>query len=507
MGRKSRKIRERRAREAEFKRVYVDAPPPRYPAHPLPSAGTTGSERLLAKLAKDTFLSLWSYPNVVRAERRPNGGTQGKEIADLLVVFDNDVVLFSDKDCAFGDTGNLQVDWSRWYRKAVEKAAAQLWGAERQIRADPTNIFLDARCQVRLPIPLPAAPQMRIHRIVVAHGASDRCAKHLGGSGSLVIAPDIVGDAHTTGDHPFAIGTIDRSKPFVHVLDDRSLLLLMEYLDTVSDFVGYLRKKEALIQSGRLAVAMGEEALLGQYVGALNGEGEHDFVVSPDIERISLREDRWHRFLESPELRSKLAADRVSYLWDGLIEEFTGHFRAGTSDFLSEVGSVAEDFEKVLRFFARENRTRRRMLADNIRDMLARTPAAQRRIRYVPPSRPGDPYWVFLLLPFAHNLPVATTYEHYRTIRRRHLEDCMSVVKLLNPDAMDLVGFATESGRLEVGHGSEDAGYLDAREWTPERDADARDVQVKAQILMNPDRLPTNVAEYPASRSRRPEKA
>jgi hypothetical protein len=189
-------------------------------------------------------------------------------------------------------------------------------------------------------------------------------------------------------------------------------------------------------------------------------------------------------------------------MWDGLIEEFAGHFRAGTSHFISEIGSPSDDFEKVLRFFARENRTRRRMLAENIRDMLARTPATQRRIRVVPPSLPGDPYWLFLLFPFAHHLPGATSYEHYRAVRRRHLEDCMSVVKLKFPDALDIVGFATESGRLDVGHGSEDAGYLDAREWTPEREADAREVQVKARILVRPDQLATSIAEYPASRTR-----
>jgi hypothetical protein len=52
-----------------------------------------------------------------------------------------------------------------------------------------------------------------------------------------------------TGDRPFAIGTISNSKPFVHVLDDESLILLMGYLDTVSDFVSYLRKKESLVFS------------------------------------------------------------------------------------------------------------------------------------------------------------------------------------------------------------------------------------------------------------------
>src|SRR5262245_35921057 len=106
MGRKSREKRERRAREDEFHRHYGGPPQIRYPVRPRASAGTTGSERLLAKLAKETFLSLWSYPNVVRDE--PQGkGVIAKEIADLMVVFEDDVVLFSGKDCAFPSSGNL----------------------------------------------------------------------------------------------------------------------------------------------------------------------------------------------------------------------------------------------------------------------------------------------------------------------------------------------------------------------------------------------------------------
>jgi hypothetical protein len=122
---------------------------------------------LLAKLARTTFLSLWSYPNVVRDEPQKKG-ILGKEIADLLVVFENDIVLFSDKDCVFPSTGNLDVDWSRWYRKAVEKAANQLWGAERHIRAHSNGIFIDPKCTLMLPIPLPFPERIRVHRVVVA---------------------------------------------------------------------------------------------------------------------------------------------------------------------------------------------------------------------------------------------------------------------------------------------------------------------------------------------------
>ena len=52
--------------------------------------GTTASERYLAQLAERTFLSLWSYLNIHRSQDR-------KEVCDLLVVFEKDVIIFSDR--------------------------------------------------------------------------------------------------------------------------------------------------------------------------------------------------------------------------------------------------------------------------------------------------------------------------------------------------------------------------------------------------------------------------
>ena len=55
--------------------------------------GITDSERLLTRLAKKAFLSLWSYSNVFTDEGRTAGKGDGKELCDLLVVFGNDVLL------------------------------------------------------------------------------------------------------------------------------------------------------------------------------------------------------------------------------------------------------------------------------------------------------------------------------------------------------------------------------------------------------------------------------
>lgn len=74
----------------------------------LPGEGVTAAERYLARLCKRSFLSLWSYPAVFRDQGRPGGKGDGKEVCDLLVVFENNVIIFSDKDCEFRGTGDLE---------------------------------------------------------------------------------------------------------------------------------------------------------------------------------------------------------------------------------------------------------------------------------------------------------------------------------------------------------------------------------------------------------------
>ncbi len=87
------------------------------------SEGLTASEQLLAELCDRSFLKLWTYPNLFK---KPS-----KELTDLLVVFGSDVLLFSDKSCAFPDTGDATLDWTRWYRKSIARSAHQVDQAER----------------------------------------------------------------------------------------------------------------------------------------------------------------------------------------------------------------------------------------------------------------------------------------------------------------------------------------------------------------------------------------
>lgn len=224
--------------------------------------GITPSEQYLAERCEKSFLSLWSYPNVYRSD--------GKEVCDLLVVFGDDVLIFSDKSCAFPNAGNEVLDWRRWYQRSIEKSADQIFGAERWIKTYPQRLYLDARCTQPFPMMFADPNRLRFHRIVVALGAGERCRRALGGSGSLMLAPFMASPLESRPDlasnRPFCIGQVRPKKGFVHVLDDFTLGLLLLELDTITDFVRYLVAKEAWISSGKLHMAAGEEEILAHYL-------------------------------------------------------------------------------------------------------------------------------------------------------------------------------------------------------------------------------------------------
>jgi multidrug transporter EmrE-like cation transporter len=177
-----------------------------------------------------------------------------------LVVFDNHIIIFSDKDCEFPNIEDIELAWKRWYKKAVKKSADQIYGAERWILKYPDRLFLDQTCKIPFPINLPSTERTKVHRILVAHSASTKCAEILGGSGSLMIDTEIVGDAQ-----PFTIGKVEQSKGYIHLLDDTSLDILLNTLDTIPDFVSYLEKKEQFLTKGVAVFSTGREELLSTY--------------------------------------------------------------------------------------------------------------------------------------------------------------------------------------------------------------------------------------------------
>jgi hypothetical protein len=209
-------------------------------------------------------------------------------------------------------------------------------------------------------------PSPEFHRIVVAHDASRACKEKMGGSGSLMIDSSVVGDAHLS-HFPFMIGQLEPAKGYVHVFDDTTLNIVMSTLDTISDFTAYLTKEEKFLTAVRKVFAAGEEELLAIYLRNLNADGEHDFVIDGNYDSLAFEEGFWEAFGRSPERQAQIESDRISYLWDALIEKFASQLMTGRQYFTT--GHPLREQEAAFRLLAREPRTIRRMLAKSLHEV------------------------------------------------------------------------------------------------------------------------------------------
>jgi hypothetical protein len=300
-------------------------------------APLTPSEQFAHSICTNSFLSLWCYNN-------PKG-KNGKELCDILVVCEPDIVIFSVKDIALHNPED-QIQEERWQRKAVDESVRQLYGAAKWLNKAACVIHADGSQGIALP----AIGTRRIHRVAIAFGSAGKCSIRSGD----------FGEGH------------------VHVFTEQTLVDVLTELDTISDFVHYLAAKEHFLTNCGGIVIEGTEAdLLGVYI-----HGGRTFPEKADF--LMLGPAIWDEVRSKPEFKARKVADRESYSWDELIEMLAEN--EGHDD--SEFGLSYRDREFVMRGMAREDRFCRRLLAKHLREFLLAAKAGMTRSRIMQsPSR------------------------------------------------------------------------------------------------------------------------
>lgn len=442
------------------------------------AAGKTGSERKLLQLVRGSILSLWSIPGPYTDDGLArNGG--GKELCDLLVIFGDDVIVFSDKECAFPGGDNAVVAWARWYKRAVEKSARQLVGASRVLSKPTTQLFVDAACTIPLPLRLPNLERMRVHLVAVAHGSVDAAEQHWrayggapGSTGSLMLNTQLIGSDHER--EAFQIGWPAGKDHFVHVFDSLTLALLLTELDTVADFTDYLAKKEALLKESQCEFLIpGEEDLLTAYLMNVDKGKEHQFRRFEPGTHVVMREGCWAEYKAGPLYRMRAEANFLSHLWDDLIEYQASHLIHGSSEnpFGGQEKYDARIGEYLLRVMASENRLSRRALGATLREGRSVSSESKRWCRTIvcPSTRR---LYCFVFVP---HFPDQQSHEEYRNYRQYLLRLYCEGALLRFPEAKEFVGIAPEpynSDRVSV-----DFVLGQAREGTGITDADRVDLE------------------------------
>jgi hypothetical protein len=418
------------------------------------SSGQTRTEQLLSELCDQTFLKLWSYSNPFKSD--------GKELCDLIAIFDDHVFLMFDRESRKFDTSEKDVllTWERWKKEVVDKQIKTAEGAKRYVSGQQL-IYLDAR--QRIPLPVKISPQrLKVHKIVVAHGAAEACKNFSPDNiyGSLAIS--YAGDKSTSA-LPFMLD-LDKVDP-VHVFDSHNLEIVLRELDTVEDFVQYIVAKEDAIRRYDFLLYCGEEDLLAHYFFNFDQQTKKHRIGTADskVNSIMVGEGEWQDFVGSKQYKLKKEADKVSYLWDEIIQRTCDNALKGTL-----IGTAdAFDSRSAIYEMAKEPRFSRRALSENMIRAIQNFPenltGLARNLSFMPSFFPETGY-VFLQIKH----PNISDYDNeYRPRRQAVLQIACGAAKNKFPHLKKVVGIAIDAPKF-TDTNSEDFLLLECENWSTE---------------------------------------
>ena len=356
--------------------------------------------------------------------------------------------------------------------------------------------------ELTIPFPIPVNPgAMIVHKIIVAHGASEACLKWSDDNitGSLAVSYSL--DSGEIGV-PFHV-SLDKSDP-VHLFDSHNLSIVLGELDTVHDFTSYLDAKVAAIQKLDMLTFCGEEDLLGHYFVNLDKDTGRHFigVTDPDINFVMIGEGEWNSFVETAAYRRKKKADEISYFYDELIQKTCQNALDGRLMGNADVWAGPSAIKEL----AKEPRFMRRALAAKMIEMVGKfprqPPPLYRTTNFMPSYDPEKGY-VFLQLHVAD----PGDYEgEYRPKKQELLKIACGVARNKFPHLKKIVGIAIDAPVTD-GPNSEDFILMDCSDWSEEVRAHFDEVNVHHQFFSSRFTKTTNrtVTEFPRDESERPD--
>lgn len=418
------------------------------------SQGVTLTENFLANLCERTFLKLWSYPNPYKSD--------SKEACDLIAVFENHVFLFFDRESRKFDNPEKDplTQWDRWKKEVVAKQIKTSKGVKKYI-SNNGELYLDPKQKAPLPISIPKK-NVFIHSIIVAHGASEACKnfseENVNGSLGIIYDNMITGEM----DFPFTVH-LSKSDP-VHIFDSHNLEIMLSELDTFYDFTAYITAKEEAINQYNALIYCGEEDLLAHYFSNFDESKDRHFIGTEDrsINAITIGQGGWETFTKSNTYKRKKEADKISYLWDRLLNITCNNALNGT---LKGNGNVFISGQSAIPEIAKEPRFMRRELSKiimrSVKDYPMDKGKLSKKITFMP-SFYKDTAYVLLQV---HNPNIVDYDKKHRQMRQGMLQIACGAAKNNFPQFSKIIGIAIDAPKY-TNKNSEDIILLNCKEWS-----------------------------------------
>jgi len=381
------------------------------------------AENFVYELSQKSFITDWCY----KSPRLPNG----KEICDLLIAYDNIAIIWQIKD--------LKLDKNNKYKKSeVEKNLHQLSTARHRL--------FDKKLEIELENPRRGKEKFNPNTITEIYQISALLGK---------------GEDYFSG-----IEIIDGK--FAHTFTREFTEIVLSELDTISDFIEYLREKEKLFSNNdvKIIITGDEKELLAYYLmnqRTLEKVGESNVTI--------IQAGIWDDLQKKPEYLAKKREDKISYGWDDIINR--AHTGGGK-------------YEIVAREMARLNRFDRRVMSKafyeaHVRAHRERSKNVFRRLLAIK----GTTY-CFLFLDDPEP----------RTIRKKMLEIMCIIARGIYNKNFRVVGIATEMKMRPTC--SYDFYYLELPKWTTEHQENMEKLQKETGIFSNLTVKQAHEDEYPA---------
>jgi hypothetical protein len=387
----------------------------------------TPTEKFVSELCKNTFLSFWSFPN-------PIGKQLDKELCDILVVCEPDIIIFSIKEIIIKDSGKYEIDSERWQRRAIEASVEQIYGAERILKLKEEVLLNDRITKITLP----EKGIRKIYRVAVAFGRGERFSLKLG----------------------------DFGKGFVHVFDEKSIQIILEELDTISDFTAFLNAKEEFASKKIRHIAFSGEDYLAMYL-------QNSFDIPEGVNLLLIDSDYWINYSKSREFLIEKYENRISYIWDGIIEQLYEDFES--NNLIDQISR--DELEIALRFMNKETRFGRRQMSVLLMEVLdIDYNISKPKARIVSTELENSPIYVLMVRP--HN---------DREFGRRELHLRCLVARSISTDKKIVIGIGTDPYIEGKGH-SIDLIYMDLTNWKEEDQLEAEKIKNKFGYFKSPNK-------------------
>ena len=238
-------------------------------------------EEFVNEIAYRSFLDYWCYPSP-----EDEYGDK-KEICDLLILFGDSLIIISVKNYEFKDF------YSRYFRRTIDKAVKQIYGAERKLLNSERDIFI--KHPKREIERFPKEKVANIHRVIVNLGDGVRF-------------------------YPFNKATKDDKVTILPGDEDDFPL------DTAKQFFEYAEQNFNPNEKQSILVSGTEHDILASYL--MNERSFPEYIQSKEYNGMFVQLDgNWTDYNQRNQVKAKRDLDKNSYFLDELVkrEVLTNH--------------------------------------------------------------------------------------------------------------------------------------------------------------------------------------